>query len=820
MLDPAFPASRLISYLEIASPKGWMQLERAGPLDPALAEFVDARDWRLKLSVPPKTRSNSSLLESYPTAAPNVSIDADDLAFISFTSGSTGKPKGVLQRHGPLTHFLPWQAEAFHLGSADRFSMLSGLSHDPLQRDIFTPIWLGARICIPDAETIGTPGALAEWMARQEITFAHLTPPMARVLTETGSRELSVPSLRGAFFVGDKLSHQDVEALRCLAPNVTCINSYGTTETQRAVGYAVVSTQSNTETQKAIYPVGRGMPNVQLLILNRGGGPAGVGELGEIYVRSPHLAKGYLGDDALTRERFIVNAWTNVPEDRMYRTGDLGRYLPDGTVEYLGRADRQLKLRGFRIEPGEIEAALQQQPSIRQALVVLDETHPRGARLVAYLVADAAPPSPRELRAFLQARIPDFMTPSEFIFIPELPLTPNGKIDTEALPPPPPKPEAAAESDVPLTRTEQKLASIWEKVLHVPRAGRNDDFFELGGHSMLAIQLFSRIEQEMGKKLPIATLFRAPTIAGLAHVIEQPAAVRAVQTLVPIQTAGTQPPFFCVHGLGGGVIGYAELARLLGPEQPFYGLQAYGAEGTGEPDDTIEKMAARYIEALRAVQPQGPYRIGGYCYGGFVAFEMASQLQRRGEQVGLLAIFEGYAIRRSEAHRRMLHPYAMTRFFKNLPFWVRDYGPLRYEKMVSRLKFRDRGSWQRQLLEADRGGVLGPEELARSDAIPPTLRRVLATHLRALANYHPPVYPGPVTLFRVRAQSLWRAYDPEMGWGRLTTGGVKIVKIPGAHYNILERPHVVELARELGAVLAENDTYDNRARGSMGDGFE
>jgi thioesterase domain-containing protein len=241
----------------------------------------------------------------------------------------------------------------------------------------------------------------------------------------------------------------------------------------------------------------------------------------------------------------------------------------------------------------------------------------------------------------------------------------------------------------------------------------------------------------------------------------------------------------------------------LGPDQPFYGLQAHGLDGTGEPDDTIENMAARYVEALRTVQPNGPYHLGGYCYGGIVAFEMASKLQRQGEQVALLAIFEGYAIRRSEARKQTLRPTAMLRLFRNLPFWLRDYGPVSYQRMVSRLKFQGRDKWQREILRADRGGVMHPDELLRSDAIPPARRRVLAAQMRAMENYRPPIYGGQVTLFRVQAYSLFRAYDPEMGWGRLTTGGVRIVMIPGAHYNILERPHVVEFAGKLRAALAE-----------------
>lgn len=806
ILDPAYPPARLRVYLDIAKPKGLVRIEAAGELPAGLGEWRTTQPLKCQLTLPRKEKISASLLAQARTEPPNVVVGANDLACVSFTSGSTGTPKGVLGRHGPLTHFLPWQQETFGLDAADRFSMLSGLAHDPLQRDIFTPLWLGATICIPDTRTIGTPGALAEWMAQQHITFAHLTPAMSQLLTETNSRERTVPSLRYAFFVGDKLTHHDTARLRGLAPNVSCINSYGTTETQRAVGYSIISNAALTRPQKAVYPVGRGVPDVQLLILTERQQLAGVGEIGEIYVRSPHLAQGYLDDEPLSRAKFLVNPWIDpnpwigIPQDRLYRSGDLGRYLPDGAVEFLGRADRQLKLRGFRIEPGEIENSLMKHHAVREAFVTVFEQDTRGARLLAYVVAGADAPAPRELRGFLKARLPDFMTPSDFVFLAALPLTPNGKIDFRALPAPPPVNIPSGDA---LSATERQLIAIWQHVLQVEHVGKHDDFFELGGHSLLAIQLFAKIEHELGKKLPIAILFRAPTVAELAEVIARKDPPTSNQILVPIQPNGSRLPFFCVHGLGGGVIGYGELARQLGPDQPFYGLQAHGVDGAGEPDSTIEAMAARYIQAIRSVQPKGPYHIGGYCYGGVVAFEMACQLEQQGERVSTLAIFEGYAVRRGQARINLKNPYALWRIALNVPFWLRDYGPQKYQKFIGRIYYRDESVWQRIVLAADRGGLMDPRELASSPAVPSNLRRVLDAHLPALRDYKPPIYMGHITLFRVRALAFARSVDPMMGWRQRTTGGVTLRMIPGAHYNILEPPHVQEFARQLSQELQQ-----------------
>lgn len=804
ILDPAYPASRLVSYLDIARPKGLIQIEAAGALGPELEGCLSAQGLSCRLTVPSKAKLPASQIGTYPMDAPSIVVGPDDVASISFTSGSTGQPKGVLGRHGPLTHFIPWQQQAFQLTAADRLSMLSGLSHDPLQRDIFTPLWLGATICIPDPALIGTPGALARWMAEEEITFTHLTPAMAHLVTETHPPDRSIPSLRRAFFVGEQLTHHTVQALRRLAPNVTCINSYGTTETQRAVAYLIITDEIESRPHKAVYPVGRGMPDVQLLILGsamKDQPPlAGVGEIGEIYVRSPHLAKGYLKDEDLTRERFLTNPWTDAPADQLYRTGDLGCYLPDGSVEFLGRADRQLKLRGYRIEPSEIESILLKHPAIREAVVTLYRANTLGARLVAYLVANENPPTPRQLRAFVQARLPDFMTPSDYVYLPALPLTPNAKIDLRALPPP--QAQQRSTSDEEMDETERQLVAIWQRVLQVEHIGKHDDFFELGGHSLLAARLFAQIEQEMGKKLPIAILFRAPTVADLAEVIARQDYAAANNTLVPIQPNGTRPPFFCVHGLGGGVLGYAELARVLGPDQPFYGLQARGLDGIEEPDQDIQTMAARYIKAMHTVQPKGPYHLGGYCYGGFVAFEMACQLRAQGEPVGLLAIFEGYAIRRTEARKQLWRPRALLSFFKNFPFWLRDYGSPQYQKLISRVPGRQPSRWQGLLRDADREVLLlNPHDLANSPAIPSAQRKVLAAQLHALHEYRMPVYGGPLTLFRVQALSLWRSYDPAMGWERFTTDRVDIKRIPGAHYNILEHPHVEEFGWLLSQAL-------------------
>ena len=529
MLDPAYPAAQLMQYLAATQPRGFVQLAAAGPLPEALEAYVEGRSYACRLVLPRRSGLDTTdVFETYAADIPSITIEPDDVAYVAFTSGSSGQPKGVLGRHGPLSHFLPWQAQTFGLSPSDRFSMLSGLSHDPLQRDIFTALWVGGSINVPDPDAIIMPGQLAQWMADQGITFAHLTPPMCQILTETAAPDGCLPTLRYAFFVGDRLMRRDVARLRRLAPSVHCINSYGSTETQRAVGYSLIPPQAAEARAQAAYPLGQGMPNVQLLVLNAAGHVAGIGELGEIYVRSPHLAQGYLGDENLTRERFLCNPFTDDPHDRCYRTGDLGRYLPSGAVEFVGRADHQVKIRGFRVELGAIAVALEQHPAVQDVVVRDYETALGDTRLVAYVIARQVPAlSGSELRHFLRHKLPAYMVPAAFVMLDALPLTPNGKVDYQALPVPHTfAPDLHGPYTAPRSPVEQQLASIWAALLEVAQVGVHDNFFDMGGHSLLATRLLARIRQTWHVEVLLRDFFATPTIAHMAVLITEQQAVQ------------------------------------------------------------------------------------------------------------------------------------------------------------------------------------------------------------------------------------------------------------------------------------------------------
>ena len=785
ILDPAYPAPRLIDYVHVAKPRGWIQIEAAGELPADLEKFVTTLSCGCHLRLPQRSTAVAcGFLEEYSTDDPEVEIGPDNLAYVAFTSGSTGRPKGTLGRHGPLSYFQPWLAEAFSLSVLDRFSTLSGLSHDPLQRDIFTPLWLGATICIPDADIIETPGRLADWMAQEKITFTHLTPAMGQILTETVAPDCRIPSLRYAFFVGDKLTQRDVARLRRLALRVTCINSYGSTETQRAVGYYVIPPEPEPEEgqAKAVYPLGRGMPDVQLLVLNVEQQLAGVGEIGEIYVRSPHLAQGYLGNEALTKARFLTNPFTGAAGDRLYKTGDLGRYLPDGNVEFLGRADHQVKIRGFRVEPREIEAVLGQHPAVREAVALAREDEVGEKRLVAYVVPNQEQvPTTSELRSFLKAKLPEYMVPSTFVMLEALPLTPNGKVDRRALPmPDTARPKLEKAFVAPRDTLELQLTKIWEQFLGLQLIGVQDNFFELGGHSLLAVRVFAQIEKVFGQSLPLATLFQAPTVEQLANVLRQKGWSTPWSSLVAIQPGGSKPPFFCVPGnLGNVFVDLGDLARHFGPDQPFYGLQ----DGIQNPSQ-IEALAAHYVDEIRAVQPEGPYLLGGVCSGGVVAFEMAQQLQAQGQKVALLALVEP------------LHPPVpgLRSYIKFAAFIIR--------RLVRRFGHHSRNV--SQLGSVEQGAYIH-------------LKAKLVANSWALRRYAPQPYPGRIALFLANESLTKSPQDPQLGWRELATSGVEVHVIPGTHDTITrsydaapEESQIQALAEQLRACIDEAQFSQNQ----------
>ncbi|KAJ3415308.1 large subunit of alpha-aminoadipate reductase [Chytridiales sp. JEL 0842] len=567
VIDPAYPPNRQIVYLSVAKPKGLVVLKKAGTLDGDVRKYI-AEELEVVCEIPAlellddgtllgggatKDGVNDTLDEVRHLSAqhPDVPLGPDSIGTLSFTSGSTGIPKGVRGRHFSLTHFYPWMKTEFNMSEKERFTMLSGIAHDPIQRDIFTPLFLGAQLRIPTSADIGTPGRLAEWMSYHQISVTHLTPAMGQLLSANASHQ--IPTLQNAFFVGDILTKRDVSRLQYLAPNTTIINMYGTTETQRAVSHLKIPpTKSHPgflQVQKDIMPAGKGMQNVQLLVVNSHGNLCGVGEVGEIYVRSGGLAEGYLRLEEVTAVKFLSNPFNpsgpartpkgdalpfyHGPRDRMYRTGDLGRYMPDGAVECTGRADDQVKIRGFRIELGEIDTHLSQHARVRENVTLVRRDKFEEPTLVCYFVPLDSDDWDgdvhaliKDIRDYLRQKLPAYAIPSVFAPLTRMPLTPNGKVDKNALPFPDtalaaPAQDASSAND--LTPVQNTIRNVWASTLNLPASsiGLQDNFFDLGGHSILATRLVFEVRKELAVEVPLGAIYKDPTISGLAAEVER-----------------------------------------------------------------------------------------------------------------------------------------------------------------------------------------------------------------------------------------------------------------------------------------------------------
>jgi acyl-coenzyme A synthetase/AMP-(fatty) acid ligase len=427
----------------------------------------------------------------------------------------------VIAAHRPLAHFVDWYTETFRIGPGDRFAVASGVAHDPLLRDLVVPLCVGATACVPAPDVHRQPDELARWMRGEQVTIAHLTPQLARLLASTGE---TLPELRLLATGGDVLRQADVAALGALAPIAELVAFYGATETPQAAGWQSVRQAGPGRTQ---VPLGIGIAGTQLLVQGGHGGPAGVGELGEIVVRSPHVALGYLGDPERTAARFIAR-----PGDpgRGYRTGDLGRYLPDGRVEFAGRRDSQVKVRGHRVELGEVTAVLERHTQVRQALVVALDGPDDDTRLVAYVVPrDGARPQADDLKRHLNALLPPYAVPAAVVPIGRIPLAPNGKVDLGALP----RPQVRASAfTAPRNRAEQAVAQVWRDVLGTGPVGLDDNFFDLGGSSLHLVKVQRRLTAELQAPLTIIDLFRYPTVRGLAALLTPPTSD---------ETSSTQP---------------------------------------------------------------------------------------------------------------------------------------------------------------------------------------------------------------------------------------------------------------------------------------
>ena len=722
------------------------------------------------------------------SANPQVQVDSTSLAYVMYTSGSTGQPKGVCIPHQGVvrlvtsTNYIDFSPDLVLL-------QLAPIAFDAATFEIWGSLLNGAKLVLFPGEKPSL-AELGQTIQQHQITTMWLTAGLFHLMVD--ERLADLQPLRHLIAGGDVLSVPHVQKVLATLKNCQLLNGYGPTEnTTFTCCYPIV----NIDTLATSIPIGRPIANTQIYILNADRQPVPIGVPGELYIGGDGLARGYLDRPDLTQEKFIPNPFTG--SATLYQTGDLARYLPDGNIEFLGRIDNQVKIRGFRVELGEIEAAISEHPHVREVRVI--DAPPPGARfgqdrgdkrLVAYIVPTAPDEthrlSHRELRTFLQSRLPDYAIPSAVVMVAAFPLTPNGKVDRRALPLPDDDRLDDAIKVSPRDELELQLTKIWERVLGIQSIGIHDNFFELGGHSLIAVRLFAEIDRVWGRNLPLATLFQHQTIQELADVLRQEECSAPWSSLVPIQPSGNKPPLFCVHPVGGNVLEYYALANNLARDRPVYGLQSQGLDGKQPPLRRVEDMASHYIQEIRTVQPHGPYYLLGYSFGGLVAFEIAQQLMADGEPIDLLALLDCSApnlpsLRPSSIQSALIH-------LSNI--WQLNFQE-RSSYILGRIAYRLRTTNERDFIAQS---LYQPKDLT------PQLLGILEANLQASEDYVARSYLGKVTLLRCQVQDLEHYLYPEFGWSDLVAG-LDIHHLAGSHFTMMKEPRIRTLAEKLKLYL-------------------
>ncbi|MEO6968568.1 MAG: amino acid adenylation domain-containing protein, partial [Rhodanobacteraceae bacterium] len=783
-LDPAFPVERL-RYMAEHSGLRQVVVLSAERTPPAIAQAHQL----LELA----TLDPAGIPES-----PLPAVGGDDLAYVLYTSGSTGQPKGVRILHRNLVNFLLSMRDRPGIGADDVLCAVTTLSFDIAGLELYLPLTVGARIVLATEHYHADADALFRLLRERGVTLLQTTPSLLRLLLD-GDRVEGVRGLK-LLIGGEALPRDLVE--RALPHCRELWNLYGPTET------TIWSTAQQVQQEDGPVSLGTPIANTRVYVLDPHRQPVPPGAIGEIWIGGDGVADGYQARPDLTAERFVEDPFVS-DGSRMYHTGDLGS-LHDGVLHFHGRADQQIKLRGYRIEPGDIESVAMQGTGVREAVVVTRDFGPEDKRLVLYVAADHEPALIARLRDALRERLPPYMLPQHIEVLQTLPRTANGKIDRRALPLPvqvvrevaAQAPQSRA-SEPPLGDLERAFIDIWRDLLRVREVGLHDNFFDLGGDSLLAVRVFQRAQEITGVNLPLATLLTAPTVAGQAAAFRAAGAAeprtapqQVVVTdkstrdpwapLVPFQPLGTRSPLFCVHAVGGNVLNYVPLAKALGPEQPFYGLQAIGLDGITPPLDSLPVMASRYIAEIRKVQPHGPYLLAGGSMGGMIAYEMACQLRAGNEEVALLALFDtfGPGNRLFEIERAGSVEQMGYRWNDRL-YRLRHASPgKRLEMLWIALRWRIE-----QRVDRYRIGALRRRGKALQHAL--RYREIQRCNERAYFAYEPPPYEGSITLFRASEHPGEMKATRTLGWEVVVAGNIEVIDLPGAHNTLMEQPALV-----------------------------
>jgi amino acid adenylation domain-containing protein len=773
-LDPALPPDRIAFMLEDARPLVVItnsHLREKLPPTTARVICLDSSDLTL-------TGANQNSYENESdTVTPNRSLDR--LAYVIYTSGSTGKPKGVEITHRALTNLLFATALEVPVGRGDVFLATATISFDISTFELFAPLVFGAHLVVAPRSVTVDGELLAETIRTSGATLLQSTPSGWRLLIEAGWTGQSGLKMLTA---GEPLTLRLASQL--LERGSDLWNLYGPTE---GTVYATCRKVTREDTEITI---GRTLANYQLQIVDRRQKPVPVGAVGELLISGLGVARGYRNRPDLTAQKFVRDLFLEQLAGTIYHTGDLARFLPTGEVDLLGRADNQVKIRGYRIELDEIEAVLDDHPSIRKSTVKVWDDGYGDQRLAAYFLPETKMVvTEAELRGYAQSILPPYMVPTIFISLKTLPLTPSGKVDRKALQPPQMIEAQAGMAETASTDLEQILLDCWRRVLRNPNLTVDDNFFEVGGHSLLAGRLFAQIASKLGtQKLPLGTLVEAPTVRALIRRIRD-AETEKWRCLVPLEDQGSLAPLYLVHHLHGDVLMYWPLAKCLSPDRPVFGLQAPPVITENAGLRSFERLAELYIREILDRQPEGPYHLAGFSSGGGIAFEMASQLARAGKEVGVLVLIDsdinapGPPLSKVGRYWKMFVRKLCKIAFKSkyeLTFGIRHFVRRRAEYV--------RLLWKVYRLEHR------PQHQRNDLTIEQAL--LLAEHA-----YHPRPYAGQALLIRFQEEAWKFGPDPWLGWSTLIPSGLEVVDVPGNHVSVLGPSQVRFLGDVVNAYL-------------------
>ena len=777
-LDPGHPSDRL-SYIVKDSCANIVVLDAD-----VSAQFGDI-----------KTLSIDALTEEEISTADPVEIVKNSplsAAYIIYTSGSTGQPKGVIGTHRATINRFAWMWRAFPFKPDEVMCQKTSISFGDSIWEIFGPLLAGIPQVIIPSETARDPAVFLTELKLYNVTRLLVVPSMLKALVNTVTDlQLAVPSLRFIFSSGESLSAALARQTKRAAPEIILVNLYGSSEVAADVTCEVVNQIDTDEV-----PIGRPIDNARLYVLDQSGQISPYGITGELFVGGEALAKGYLHQPDLTAERFVPDPFSNIPGAKMFATGDLASLLPDGRFMYHGRSDHQVKIRGARVELGEVEAAINGLPMIAEAIVSTSEDNEGDKQLIAFVTRhETSVIDPKIIRQRLLQILPDYMVPTQIHVLNKMPLNPNGKTDRKALMEMPREyTQEAVPNEKPQTHQEKVLHQIWTQLLGTDKIGLDDDYFTLGGHSLMAVKLFSRIKRKFGVDLPISTLLAYPTIRSLAKQLDQPVSA-IVHTGSPEDSPwdtvavihpgpdNSAQPLFIVGGVGGNVNNLFEVGQALGKFRPLIGLQTRGVLGH-KMHDSIEAAAADHIENIKAHKPNGPYLLAGYSGGAFTAYEMARQLKEQGEEVQFLGIIDmeapGFSVDLN------MSKFDRLKFELDI---IKSQGPGRF---FNRLRARLRGA-------------LVPNSLVRLVAKyrPESfrLKRLRDHWLRVSKKYKPGPFDGDAWLFVTEADGyvamMMKQADPYYGWRDLIRGTLRTDSYPTNHLDVLKGEAAVKLAERI-----------------------